>query len=167
MNIFDENDIKPIAKNTKQSSDGNNCDIFEPSVYEPDHSKFRANYIKSITPKITAEVDNTLIDEEAQLGDEPAMDLEVSGTETKRHFKFIPKHLRGPRGFNGSVDNFVVLSESEYSRLKVKDPNKFYFIYENEESADYIEDGVLMTTDSVVDGILVTNKTIQNKILIL
>lgn len=39
---------------------------------------------------------------------------------------------RGPQGFNGSIDNFVVLTEYEYSRLTEIDPNKFYFTYEGE-----------------------------------
>lgn len=39
---------------------------------------------------------------------------------------------RGPQGFDGSIDNFVVLTEYEYSRLTEIDPNKFYFTYEGE-----------------------------------
>lgn len=39
---------------------------------------------------------------------------------------------RGPQGFNGSIDNFVVLTEYEYSQLTEIDPNKFYFTYEGE-----------------------------------
>ena len=168
MNIFDDDNIKPIPKGSKSPQSGNNCDIFEPSVYEPDGSKFRADYIKEITPEITAELDDSHIgDEVVQDVAEPAMELEVKGTLTKRHFKFIPKRLRGPRGFNGSVDNFVVLSETEFARLTVKDPNKFYYIYEDETSTGTIQNGVLITTDSIVDKVLITSKPIENKVLIL
>lgn len=171
MNLFDDDNIKPKPKGQKSPQSGNNCDIFEPSVYEPDNSKFRADYINNIIPEITAELDDSLIGEEVEEGvNEPGMDLEVSGSKTKRHFKFKPKYLRGPRGpqgFNGSVDNFVVLSETEYSRLRVKDPNKFYYVYEGSDSVGYIEDGVFITGDPIIDGVLVTNKVIQDKVLIL
>lgn len=166
MKLF-EDDIKPIS-NCNQS--GNNWDIFDPSVYTPDSSKFRADYIKSITAKVTAELDASLLSEEAPAGSEPSADLQVTGRDPEKHLKFILKYLRGPRGFNGSIDNFVVLSESEYERLRVKDPNKFYFTYEGEGgNPGYVENNVLVVlNDSIENQILVTTSgQINNYILTL
>lgn len=166
MKTFDDEEVRP--RTTKKSpQSGNNCDIFEPSVYTPDESKYRADYIKKITAKITAELDATLLAEEAPEDEEPSGELQVTGKDPEKHLKLILKYLRGPRGFNGSVDNFVVLSEAEYERLKVKDPNKFYFTYEGEGSQSYIEDGVLITSDTVENNVLITTNTIENNILIL
>lgn len=47
-----------------------------------------------------------------------------------------PMGLQGPpgiRGYNGTIENFVVLSESDYNALTYKDPYKFYFTYEDED----------------------------------
>lgn len=166
MNVFDDDDdVKP--KETKSKQSGNNCDIFEPSVYTPDSSKYRADYIKRITAKITAELDASKLAEEVPEGGAPSARLEVTGNDPEKHLKFILEYLRGPRGFNGSVDNFVVLSESEYERLPVKDPNKFYFTYEGEYAPAYIEDEVLYTQEYVNNKILITNSHIENHILTL
>jgi hypothetical protein len=166
MKIFDDDsqDVKPRNSQEPVQS-GNNCDIFEPSTYVPESAKYRAEYIRRITAKITAELDNELATEELPDGEEPSFDLEVSGMDPEKHFKFIAKYLRGPRGFNGNIDNFVVLTEAEYDRLVVKDPNKFYFTYEGEESQGYVENMVLITTDFVNDHILVTTGQINNNIL--
>jgi hypothetical protein len=40
---------------------------------------------------------------------------------------------RGIQGYNGTIDNFVVLSQAEYDALDYVDPNKFYFTYEEDE----------------------------------
>lgn len=166
MSLFDNDDkeVKPRSTGSSKQS-ANNCDIFEPSVYTPDESKFRIDYIKRITAKITAELDAALATAELPDGEEPSFELEVSGIDPEKHLKFIAKYLRGPRGFNGSLDNFVVLTEAEYERLHVKDPNKFYYTYEGEESQGYIENMVLVTTDFVDDHILVTTGQITNNVL--
>lgn len=164
MNVFDD-DVKP--KGTKSKQSGNNCDIFEPSVYTPGSSKYRADYIKRITSKITVELDASKLADEVPEGEAPSVKLEVTGKDPEKHLKFILEYLRGPRGFNGSVDNFVVLSESEYERLPVKDPNKFYFTYEGEYTPSYIEDEVLYTQESVNNKILITSSHIENHILTL
>lgn len=166
MSLFDNDDkeVKPRSTGSSKQS-ANNCDIFEPSVYTPDESKFRIDYIKRITAKITAELDAALATAELPDGEEPSFELEVSGIDPEKHLKFIAKYLRGPRGFNGSVDNFVVLTEDAYQRLHVKDPNKFYFTYEGEESQGYVENMVLITTDFVDDHILVTTGQITNNVL--
>lgn len=163
MSVFDE-EVKP-RNSKKPIPSSNNCDIFEPSVYVPESSKYRAEYIKRITAKITAELDAALATAELPDGEEPSFELEVSGVDPEKHLKFIAKYLRGPRGFNGSVDNFVVLTEAEYERLRVKDPNKFYFTYEGEESPGYVENMVLITTDFVDDHILVTTGQIIDNVL--
>ena len=164
MNIFDE-DIKPRDGDRKQSA--NNCDIFDPATYTPESSKYRAEYIKRITAKITAELDASKLSDEVPEGRAPSLKLEVTGKDPEKHLKFIVEYLRGPRGFNGSVDNFVVISESEYERLPVKDPNKFYFTYEGEYTPAYIEDEVLYTQESVDNSILITSSHIENHILTL
>lgn len=163
MSVFDE-EVKPGNPN-KPIPSANNCDIFEPSTYVPESAKYRADYIKRITAKITAELDNELAVAELPDGEEPSFELEVTGIDPEKHLKFIAKYLRGPRGFNGSLDNFVVLTEAEYERLHVKDPNKFYFTYESEESPGYVEDMVIITTDFVDDHILVTTGQITNNVL--
>lgn len=165
MSVFDE-EVKPRNPG-KPAQSGNNCDIFEPSSYVPESAKYRAEYIKRITAKITAELEAELATLEAPEGEEPFFDLEVTGQDPEKHLKFIAKYLRGPRGFNGSLDNFVVMSEAEYQRLKVKDPNKFYFTYEGEASQDYIENQTLFTSDFVEDHVLVTTKQISENTLII
>ena len=163
------NDKVVPKRDCKPQTSGNNCDIFEPSVYTPDESKYRADYIKRITAKITAELDAALATEELPDGEEPSFELIVTGKDPVKHLKFIAKYLRGPRGFNGSLDNFVVLTEQEYERLRVKDPNKFYFTYEDEggggDTQAYVEDMVLITTDFVDDHVLVTTEQIIDNIL--
>lgn len=166
MSLFDNDDkeVKPRSTGSSKQS-ANNCDIFEPSVYTPDESKYRIDYIKRITARITAELDNELAVAELPDGEEPSFELQVTGKDPEKHLKFIAKYLRGPRGFNGSLDNFVVLTEEQYERLHVKDPNKFYFTYEGEESQGYVENMVLITTDFVDDHILVTTGQITNNVL--
>lgn len=164
MSLFDDN---VEARVTKSPQSANNCDIFEPSVYAPEDAKYRTNYVKRITAKVTAEMDTEHLAEEAPNDKEPKGYLEVTGKDPEKHLKFVFEYLRGPRGFNGSVDNFVVLSEAEYDRLKVKDPNKFYFTYESESTPAQIEDGVLITQDTIENHILITSNSIENKILIL
>ena len=161
-----DNNIRP-RREGRSAQSGNNCDIFDPSVYTPDNSKYRADYIKRITAKITAELDAALAMEEAPDDENPSFELEVSGRDPEKHLKFIAKYLRGPRGFNGSVDNFVVLTELEYERLRVKDPNKFYYTYEDEGGGQqsYIDDMVLVTYDFVDDNVLVTLGEVNNNIL--
>lgn len=167
MSLFDdEEEVKP--RNTDKSPQGgNNCDIFEPSVYTPEESKYRADYIKRITAKVTAELDGELATQEAPNGEDPIFDLEVSGKDPEKHLKFTAKYLRGPRGFKGSLKNFVVLSEEEYNRLRVKDPNVFYFTYEGESTPGFVEDNILITNDVVDDNIFVTGGIIDNNILII
>lgn len=166
MSVFDD-DVRPRAR-VKPKTSAENCDVFEPSSYTPDNSKYRADYIRSITAKITAELDASLLALEAPDDDEPSGELVVTGDDPVKHLKFILKYLRGPRGFNGSVDNFVVLTEAEYQRLKVKDPNKFYYTYEDEGGGtDYVEGAVLFTNGSVDEKILHTENNIENHILIL
>ena len=165
MSVFDE-EVKPKKASRQQS--GNNCDIFEPSSYVPESSKYRAEYIKRITARITAELDGLLATQEAPNGEDPVFDLEVTGQDPEKHLKFTAKYLRGPRGFNGSLDNFVVMSEAEYERLKVKDPNKFYFTYEGEGGgSSSIEDNVMITQDSIEDYVLYTANIVENNVLIL
>jgi hypothetical protein len=164
MSLFDE-DVKP-RNGGKSPQSGNNCDIFEPSVYTPEESKYRADYIKRITARITAELDGILATEEPPDGELPVFDLVVTGKDPEKHLKFTAKYLRGPRGFRGSLENFVVLSEGEYERLKVKDPNVFYFTYEGEDTPGYVEDNVLITMNDVIeDNVLVTSGTIEDNIL--
>lgn len=164
MSVFDE-EVKPKRQN-KPAQSGNNCDIFEPSSYVPESSKYRAEYIKRITAKVTAELDAALATEELPNGEEPFFGLEVTGQDPEKHLKFTAKYLRGPRGFKGSLENFVVLSEGEYERLKVKDPNVFYFTYEGEDTPGYVEDNVLITMNDVIeDNVLITSGTIEDNIL--
>lgn len=164
MSLFDE-EVKP-RNGGKSPQSGNNCDIFEPSVYTPEESKYRADYIKRITARITAELDGILATEEAPDGEVPVFDLVVTGQDPEKHLKFTAKYLRGPRGFRGSLENFVVLSEGEYERLKVKDPNVFYFTYEGEDTPGYVEDNVLITINDVIeDNVLITSGTIEDNIL--
>lgn len=164
MSLFDD-EIKPRNTN-KSPQSGNNCDIFEPSVYTPEESKYRADYIKRITAKITAALDASLLSEEVPEGEEPSFELEVTGKDPEKHFKFTVKYLRGPRGFRGSLENFVVLSEGEYERLRVKDPNVFYFTYEGEDTPGYVENNVLITMNDVIeDNVLITSGTIEDNIL--
>lgn len=166
MILFDDDSQEVKPKSSKEPvQTGNNCDIFEPSTYVPESAKYRAEYIKRITAKITAELDAELATAELPDGEEPSFELEVSGIDPEKHLKFIAKYLRGPRGFNGSVDNFVVLTEDAYQRLHVKDPNKFYYTYEGEESQGYVENMVLVTTDLVDNHILVTTGQITNNVL--
>lgn len=155
MSVFDE-EVKPGNPN-KPIPSANNCDIFEPSTYVPESAKYRADYIKRITAKVTAVLDATLATAELPDGEEPSFELEVTGIDPEKNLKFTAKYLRGPRGFNGSVDNFVVLSETEYERLSVKDPNKFYYTYDGTETPGYIENGILIIGDVVENHILITN----------
>lgn len=166
MSLFDE-DVKP--RNTgKSPQSANNCDIFEPSVYVPDSAKYRAEYIRRITAKVTAELDASLLAEEVPEDEDPSFELEVTGKDPEKHLKFIAKYLRGPRGFAGPLDNFQVMSEAEYQRLRVKDPNKFYFTYEGEGGgSSTIEDNVMITQDSIEDHVLYTTNIIENNVLIL
>lgn len=165
MSVFDE-EVKPRNPN-KPIPSANNCDIFEPSTYVPESAKYRADYIKRITAKISAELDNSLAVAELPDGEEPSFELEVTGIDPEKHLKFTAKYLRGPRGFNGSIDNFVVLTEAEYDRLVVKDPNKFYYTYEGEETPGYIDNMILYTDDIIDNHILITTGQINNNILII
>lgn len=165
MSVFDE-EVKPRNPG-KPAQSGNNCDIFEPSSYVPESAKYRAEYIRRITAKITAELEAELATLEAPEGEEPSFELEVTGEDPEKHLKFIAKYLRGPRGFVGSLDNFEVMSEAEYQRLRVKDPNKFYFTYEGEGSSSSIEDNVMITQDSIEDHVLYTANIVENNVLIL
>lgn len=72
-----------------------------------------------------------------------------------------PMGLQGPpgiRGYNGTIENFVVLSESDYKALSYKDPYKFYFTYEEEDitpSTDfmvYVDGDVLVINSAGIDG---------------
>lgn len=164
MNTFDNN-VEPRTKG-KSPQSANNCDIFEPSVYTPEESKYRAEYIKRITAKITAELDASLLAEELPDDKDPSLDLEVTGKDPEKHFKFIAKYLRGPRGFNGSADNIVVLSEAEYDRLRVKDPNKFYFTYDDSSIPAIIENNILIAECDIDNNILSITGEITNNILI-
>lgn len=64
----------------------------------------------------------------------------------------------GPRGYNGTIENFVVLSEAEYKALPFKDPYKFYFTYEEEDIVPitdfiaYVDGDVLVINSAVIDG---------------
>lgn len=166
MSLFDDDilDVKPRSPSKPKSDES--CDIFEPSVYTTPEEKYRIDYIRSITAKITAEIDASLVPEEAPEGEEPGGDLVVTGKDPEKHLKFTFKYLRGPRGFNGSVDNFVVLSEVEYARLPVKDPNKFYYTYDGTETPGYVEENVLVVGDEVDNYVLITaNAQVENNIL--
>ena len=163
MSVFDD-DIKPRGSASKQS--GNNCDIFEPSTYTPEQSKYRADYIRRITAKITAELDASLLAEELPDDEDPSLELQVTGKDPEKHLKFIAKYLRGPRGFNGSADNIVVLSEAEYDRLRVKDPNKFYFTYDDSSTPAVIENNVLIAECDIENNVLSVIGEITNNILI-
>lgn len=157
MAVFDE-DIKPKVTRRVPQED---CEIFEPSTYTPEAAKFRAEYIKRITAKITAELEATLIAMEAPEGEEPTIELQVTGQDPEKHLKFIAKYLRGPRGFNGSLDNFVVMSEADYQKLKVKDPNMFYFTYEDGgETPSYEE---LDLENHSVNGAIVDMNTMYSE----
>lgn len=143
------------------------CDIFEPSVYTPNNSKARADYIRKIGAKITADLDASLLAEELPDGEDPSIELIVSGEDPTKHLHFIMKYLRGPRGFNGSVDNFVVLTEEEYDKLRVYDPNKFYYTYEGDGSGGGGGGGEIPTGSGSIDisnnsinGFIIANNTL-------
>ena len=66
--------------------------------------------------------------------------------------------LRGPRGFNGSVLNFVVLTEEEYNNILPidLDPEKFYYIYEDTQPTPgefyaYVEGDILYISADFLD----------------
>lgn len=163
--ILEKNTIVSPQNKSFSPQSGNNFDIFDPAILSPEMQKYRAEYIKRITAKISAELDASLLGEEAPDGEEPTGELITFGVDPEKHFKLILKYLRGPRGFNGSADNLVVLSEAEYSRIKIKDPNKFYFTYEGDISNDYISGMVLFTESNVEQKIFLTDNNITNKIL--
>jgi hypothetical protein len=61
----------------------------------------------------------------------------------------------------------IVISESAYERLREKDPNKFYFTYEDDSPVGpaHIENGILETDESIVDGVLETAGSIVDGVL--
>lgn len=71
-----------------------------------------------------------------------------------------PMGLQGPpgiRGYNGTIENFVVLTENEYKALVYKDPYKFYFTYEDDdqpEPSDFVAyvEGTTLVISAGVDG---------------
>lgn len=163
MSLFDDDNI--IIHQKLQQSEVQDCDIFDPSIYTPDSSKYRAEYIKSITAKMKMLIDTSLLNEEAPEGEQGDVELITEGEDPEKIFTLIFKYLKGERGFNGSVDNFVVLSESQYNNLRVKDPNKFYYVYEDEEPSEdeHIEGNILY--GEVENNIYLTKGTITNNIL--
>lgn len=77
-----------------------------------------------------------------------------------------PMGLQGPpgiRGYNGTIENFVVLTQAQYDALDYKDPYKFYFTYEEEDQPQpsefvaYVEENTLIITATVENGVLDIN----------
>lgn len=77
-----------------------------------------------------------------------------------------PMGLQGPpgiRGYNGTIENFVVLTQAQYDALDYKDPYKFYFTYEDEDQPQpsefvaYVEENTLIITATVENGVLDIN----------
>lgn len=63
----------------------------------------------------------------------------------------------------------IVISEREYERLREKNPDKFYFTYEDDTpyTPAHIEGDVLTTDEHIIDNILETNGSIENGVLYL
>lgn len=60
-----------------------------------------------------------------------------------------PSQIEMLRGPAGSVDNFVVLTEDEYRKLAYKDPNKFYFTYDEEGRLFvHVDDNTILVIES-------------------
>lgn len=117
MSTFDTNDIKP--RNTKKSpQSGNNCDIFEPSVYTPDNSKYRADYIKNLSAKIADVI--AYVDEEEGI---PSVDVILTGDPTNRTIEFRFHNLKGASGSDTDVSSIVQLIENIQRDLSNKASN--------------------------------------------
>lgn len=122
MKIFDDktNQIK-----TSHNQTGNNWDVFEPPVYTPDISKFRTEYIRSISAKI-AEVIASVDDGEG----DPNVEVILRGEPNNRSIEFKFHNLKGSDGYTPdieaiaqNIDNIVnILSgkanDSEFQALK-------------------------------------------------
>ncbi len=74
-----------------------------------------------------------------------------------------PQGRPGIRGYNGTIENFVVLTEAEYRALEYKDPYKFYFTYEDEdvppiyEFTAYVDGTTLVITADVEENTISIN----------
>lgn len=168
-NIFDDDELFEINQEREKIAP-NNCDIFDPSVYVPENSKQRAEYIHKITAKMHMIIDTLLLNEECPPGENPDVILQEFGQDPEKTFKLIFKYLKGERGNNGSIDNFVVLTESEYARLQNKDPNKFYFTYESDdpvppEPGGRIENNTLIVEGTISNNIITINGSFNNNVL--
>lgn len=94
---------------------------------------------------------------------------EINTVELPKKLEDAPKDTKQYARQDGTwkqvVDNFVVLSESQYNNLKVKDPNKFYYVYDDEEPSEdeHIEGNILY--GEVESNVYLTKGTITNNIL--
>jgi hypothetical protein len=88
-------------------------------------------------------------------------------------YMYDPSH---PENF-ANTDNWydvyeseiIVISEGAYERLREKDPNKFYFTYEDDTpyTPAHIEDEVLTTDEHIENGVLETSGSIIDGVLYL
>lgn len=95
-----EDDVKP--RSTKAKQNWNNCDIFDPSVYVPENSKYRADYIKSISAKI-AEVIANVDDGEGT----PNVEVILRGEPSNRSIEFRFHNLKGSDGYTPDIEALV------------------------------------------------------------
>lgn len=129
MICFDDEQIEKEGTNLERNS----CDIFEPSMYAPDNSKYRAEYIERISAKIK---DVTIDDTEADQVGEASVNVRVGGTPLERTFEFVFKALKGVKGDQGdaAVERMTI---SDFNRKKEAGEilgTKFYFVTSNSDA---------------------------------
>lgn len=132
----------------------------------------------TLTDIITASVDDSEVGNESTESNPSSVEVKVTGENYSKNFEFKFKNLkgkdgvdgkdgeRGPQGYSGSIDNFVVLSEKEYSRLEEIDPNKFYFIYEDEGDEAYVDGSILVLSADVSENIIIVDGVVEDNVLI-
>lgn len=112
MKIFDDktNQIK-----TSRTQTGNNWDIFDPSVYTLDISKFRTEYIRSISAKI-AEVIASVDDGEG----DPNVEVILTGDPTNRTIELRFHNLKGTDGVTPELESIIISLENMQNALSSK-----------------------------------------------
>jgi len=129
-------------------------ELFSSPIYASDSSKYRAEYIKQITAKVTAEVDYSEAGQLPPEGQVPRVEVEATGEDPAKHLKFIFKYLKGDKGDKGDK-SVIRLTIREYNELKKHenfDKELWYFVTSNSDAMRYIYAGDTLVAKSDKTG---------------
>lgn len=89
----------------------------------------------------------------------------VTTTDDKLKYIYIGSVLVKEVEDEEHAKKLVSLSEKDYRSLPVKDPNTFYFTFEDYSAGDYIKNHIFVTRNTIENHKLKTSRKVENHIL--